>query len=64
MTLEFSKHIFEKSSNIEFYDNPSSGSREVPCGRTDRYDPANSRFSQFCDSAYKQKLQEHYEFQK
>jgi len=26
---------FEKSSNIEFLENPSSGSRIVPCGRTD-----------------------------
>jgi len=32
----FSGQIFEKSSNIKFYENPSSGSRVVPCGRTDR----------------------------
>jgi hypothetical protein len=38
MKLEFSGQIFEKkSSNIEFYKNPSSGSR-VPCGRTDKHD--------------------------
>jgi len=32
-------------------DFPSSGSRVVPCGRTDRHDEANSRFSQFCERA-------------
>ena len=36
MTLEFSGQIFEKSLNVEFHENPSSGSRVVPCGRTDR----------------------------
>ena len=44
MTLEFSQQIFEKSSNIKFYENPPNGSRVVPCGRTDRHDEANSRF--------------------
>ena len=34
---EFSRQIFEKSSNIIFNENPSSGSRVVPCGRTDRH---------------------------
>jgi len=33
--LEFSLHIFEKSPNIQFHENPSSGSRVVLCGRTD-----------------------------
>jgi len=33
--LEFFQQIFEKSSNIKFNENPSSGSRVVPCGRTD-----------------------------
>ena len=28
-----------------------SGSRVVPCGRTDRKDKANSGFSQFCERA-------------
>jgi len=36
MKLEFSWQIFEKYSNIEFRGNRSSGSRVVPCGRTDR----------------------------
>ena len=38
---------FEKFSDIQFHKNPSSGSRVVPCGRTDGHDEANSRFSQF-----------------
>ena len=36
MKLEFSEHIFEKPTNIKFYENPSSGSGVVPCGRTAR----------------------------
>jgi hypothetical protein len=28
---------FQKYSNIEFHENPSSGSRVVPCGRTEGY---------------------------
>jgi len=32
--VEFSRHIFEKYSNIKFYENPSSGSQVVG-GRTD-----------------------------
>ena len=36
---------FEKNSNIKFHQNPSSGSRVVPCGRTDGHDEAESRFS-------------------
>jgi hypothetical protein len=35
MKLEFSQQIFLKYLNIEFCENPSSGSRVVPCGRTD-----------------------------
>jgi hypothetical protein len=51
--LEFSRQIFEKYSNIKFGENPSNGSRVVPCGRKDRHDEANSRFSQFCERALK-----------
>jgi len=36
MKLEFSTQIFEKYPNIKFHKNPSSWSRVVPCGRTDR----------------------------
>ena len=35
MKLEFSRHILEKYSNIKFQENPSSGSRVVPCGQMD-----------------------------
>jgi hypothetical protein len=49
MDLEFFLQIFEKSSNIKFHENPSSGSRVVYVdGQTDRHDEANSRFPQFC----------------
>ena len=50
MELRFSRQIFEKSSNIKFHQNPSRGSQVVPCGRTDRHDEGNSRFSQFCET--------------
>jgi len=54
MKLEFSQQIFEKYSIIELQENPSSGSRVFPCGktngRTDIYYEANSRFSQ-CERA-------------
>jgi hypothetical protein len=53
MKLEFSRHIFEEYSYIKFYKYLSSGSRVVPCGRTDvrtdKYDEAESRFSQICE---------------
>ena len=35
MRLEYSRQIFEKFSNIKLNENLSSGSRVVPCGRTD-----------------------------
>ena len=51
----FSRNICEKYSNIKFHENPSSGSRVLPCGiktrRTDRYVDANSHFSQFWERA-------------
>ena len=36
MKLESSGQIFEKYSNTKFHENPSSGSRVVPCDGTDR----------------------------
>jgi hypothetical protein len=53
MKLEFSRQIFEKYSDIKFNDNPSSWSRVVPCGQTDRHEEANSHLSQFSESAKK-----------
>ena len=44
-----SRQIFQKSSNIEFPENMSSGRRIVPRGRADRHDEANSHFTQFCE---------------
>jgi hypothetical protein len=41
MKLEFSRQIFEKYSNIKFYENPFSGSGVVPCGQTDIYRPTH-----------------------
>jgi phosphoribosylaminoimidazole-succinocarboxamide synthase len=35
MKLEDGQQIFEKYSNIKSHENPSSGSRVVPCRRTD-----------------------------
>jgi len=35
MKLENLRQIFEKDSPIKFHENPSSGSRVVPWGRTD-----------------------------
>jgi len=35
MKLEFSQQISEKYSNIKFHKNLSSGSRVVPCGKTE-----------------------------
>jgi hypothetical protein len=36
MKFEFYRQVFEKSSNIKFNENSSSGNRVVPCGLTDR----------------------------
>ena len=36
MKLQFSRQIFEKSSNIKFHENPSRGSRGVTLERTYR----------------------------
>ena len=44
MKLDIFRQIFEKYSNIKFHENPSSGSRVVPRGQTDRHEEANSCF--------------------
>jgi len=33
MKLDFSRQFFEKYSDNKFHENPSSGSRVVPCGQ-------------------------------
>ena len=35
MKLEFSPQIFEKYTNVKFPENPTRGSRVIPCGETD-----------------------------
>jgi hypothetical protein len=50
MKVVRSRHIFEKYRYIKFHENPSSGSRVIPRGRTDGRDEVSSRFSQFCES--------------
>jgi hypothetical protein len=49
--LEFSRQIFEKSSNTKFHKNPSRRNRVFPCGQTggpkDRHYQANSGFRNF-----------------
>jgi len=46
---EFSRQILEKNSNIKRHENPSSGSRVVPSGCSDRHERFNSRFLQFLE---------------
>jgi hypothetical protein len=64
MKHDISRQISQKYSNSKFHENPSSGSRVVPCGRTygrtqtDRHDEANSRFSQLCERASKKRRHE------
>jgi len=45
---------FEKYSDIKFRENPSNGTRVVPCGptdgRTDRHDIANRSFRSFANA--------------
>ena len=48
MKLEFSRLIFEKSSNITFHENPSIW--ELRCSiLTDGHDEASGPFLQFCE---------------
>jgi hypothetical protein len=65
MIPEFCRQIFEKSFNIKVNGNPSSVSRVVPCGRTNRrrdgHDEANSHFSQLCERTWQ--WQSQYELQ-
>jgi hypothetical protein len=47
-TLTFSTEL-KKYSNVKFHENPFSGSRVIPGGRTDEHDEINNRISQFCE---------------
>ena len=53
MNLEFSQQVFEKYSDIKFYEDPSSEIRVVSCGHlegrteTDGHDEAKSRSRNF-----------------
>jgi len=53
--IKFSPQIFDKFSNIEFHENPSSENRFASWGqtdgRTDGQTDANSRFSQLRECA-------------
>ena len=51
MKLEFSRQTFEEYSNIKADENASSGSRFVPCNKTDSHDESKSRVSQFLRTA-------------
>ena len=55
MKLEFSRQIFEKYSNVNLMKIRTLGAElfHADDRRTDRYDEANSRFSQFCERAHK-----------
>jgi hypothetical protein len=51
MKLAFSQqNLRKKISNIKFYDSLSSANVVAPCGKTDRKDEANNRFSHFANS--------------
>jgi hypothetical protein len=39
MSLKVFVQIFEKYSSIKFHENPTIGSQDVPCGRTDMTEP-------------------------
>jgi hypothetical protein len=51
MELEFSSQIFENIPNIEFHQNPSKGSRVVPCRRTDVRTEMTKLIVAFCNFA-------------
>jgi len=49
--LECSRHILKNTQISYFVRICPVGANIIPCRRTDRNDEANSRFSQFCESA-------------
>jgi len=56
--LDCSRQILEKYSNIKFHENPSSGNRVVPWGRTDGrtdiHDEVKCRSLKFFNRPYKE----------
>jgi hypothetical protein len=48
-STDFSRE--KKSQNIKFHENPSSGSRAVPCGQTDRGTEVTKLVVAFCSFA-------------
>jgi hypothetical protein len=52
MTIEVSRQIFEKYSDIKFHGNPSKGSRVFPYGKkgADRFDEGNGPFRSVADA--------------
>ena len=50
MKLEFSRQNCEKYSCIKFHENPSIGSRVVPCGQTERHDETVDAFRSFANA--------------
>ena len=50
MQIEFARHIFEKRSSISCHENPSNGSRGVPCERTDRQTKIIVAFRNFAEA--------------
>ena len=54
MKFEFYREALEKYTNVKFHENPSSGSRVVPRGRTDRQTDMKKlivAFGKSCESA-------------
>jgi hypothetical protein len=51
LKLGFSRQNLEKSPNMKFHENLSSGIRVVPFGLTGGHDEASTQFSQFCERA-------------
>jgi ferredoxin-thioredoxin reductase catalytic subunit len=49
--MKITRKIFEKHSNIEFHENPSTGSRVIPCRRIDGQTNMTKLIICFCNIA-------------
>jgi hypothetical protein len=56
MKIEFSQQSFEKFSNNNFHENPSTWNRVVPFGQTDRYDKPIVAFRNFAKAPKNQNI--------